>query len=72
MLTEFYFRSDTEVANQVEVGIIRSEVAEDEFDEKLEEVEKVEECFTPKCVKDEHEGRRFDDRDIQESSSEEE
>ena len=72
MLTEFYFRSDTEVANQVEVGIIRSEVAEDEFDEKLEEVEKVEECFTPKCVKDEHEGRRFEDRDIQESSSEEE
>ena len=72
MLTEFYFRSDTEVANQVEVGIIRSEVAEDEFDEKLEEVEKVEDCFTPKCVKDEHEGRRFDDRDIQESSSEEE
>ena len=68
------FRSDTEVANPVavEVGIIVSEVAEDELDEKLEEMEKLQECFTPKCVKDEHEGRRFDDRDVEESNSEEE
>merc|ERR1711942_20031 len=65
------YRSDSEVANPVEVGIIVSEVADDELDEKLEEIEKVQECFTPKCVKDEHEGRRFDDRDIEESSSEE-
>ena len=53
------------------MGIIVSEVADDELDEKLEEIEKVQECFTPKCVKDEHEGRRFDDRDVEESSSEE-
>jgi len=66
------YRSDTEVANPVEVGIIVSEVADDELDEKLEEIEKVQECFTPKCVKDEHEGRRFDDRDVEESNSEEE
>merc|ERR1712025_69049 len=65
------YRSDTEVANPVEVGIIVSEVPDDELDEKLEEIEKVQECFTPKCVKDEHEGRRFDDRDVEESSSEE-
>jgi len=62
------YRSDTDVVKEVEVGTIISEVADEE---NLEEIEKVEDCFTPKCVKDEHEGRRFDDREIEESSSEE-
>ena len=35
--------SDNEEANQVDVGSIISEIAEDEFEEKLEEIEKVEE-----------------------------
>jgi len=65
------YRSDSEVVNQVEVGLIISEVADEELEDKLEEIEKVEDCFTPKCVKDEHEGRRFDDREIEVSSSEE-
>jgi len=65
------YRSDTEVVDQPKVGLIISEVADEELEEKLEEIEKVEDCFTPKCVKDEHEGRRFDDREIEVSSSEE-
>jgi len=64
------YRSDTEVVDQPKVGLIISEVAE-EIEDKLEEIEKMEDCFTPKCVKVEHEGRRFDDREIEGTSSEE-
>ena len=35
--------SDNEEANQVDVGSIIGEIAEDELEEKLEEIEKVEE-----------------------------
>ena len=61
-------RSDIEVVNQVEVGLIISKVTDDKLEEKLEEIEKVDDYFMPKCAKNKHEGKRFDDRELEGSS----
>merc|ERR1712151_932305 len=67
--------SDDEMEEKVEADEIVEEIEEmvDEFedmvnelDDKVEDGAENDECKTPKCVKDEHEGRRFDDKGRQE------
>merc|ERR1711925_64272 len=60
----------TNVAEVEEVEIVNVS-GEDEVDEEFETVSEVE-CRTPQCVKDEHEGRRFQQDGGQSSSSSEE
>merc|ERR1711903_76071 len=60
----------TNVAEVEEVEIVNVS-GEDEVDEEFETVSEVE-CRTPQCVKDEHEGRRFQQDGRQSSSSSEE
>merc|ERR1719450_1414637 len=65
--------SDDEMEEKVEVDEIVEEI--EEIEDMVNELDKVEdgaekdECKTPKCVKDEHEGRRFDDKGSEGSSS---
>merc|ERR1712098_762318 len=64
--------SDDELEeDKVEVDEIVNEIEEmvDEIEDKEEDVAEIDECKTPKCVKDEHEGRRFDDKGSEGSSS---
>merc|ERR1712098_5168 len=64
--------SDDELEeDKVEVDEIVDEIEEmvNELDDKEEDVAEIDECKTPKCVKDEHEGRRFDDKGSEGSSS---
>jgi len=70
--------SDDEMEEKVEVDEIVEEIEEmvdeiedmvNELDDKVEDGAEKDECKTPKCVKDEHEGRRFDDKGSEGSSS---
>lgn len=60
----------TKVAEVEEVEIVNVS-GEDEVDEEFENVSEVE-CRTPQCVKDEHEGRRFQQDGSQSSTSSDE
>jgi len=70
--------SDDEMEEKVEADEIVEEIEEmvdeledmvNELDDKVEDGAENDECKTPKCVKDEHEGRRFDDKGSEGSSS---
>merc|ERR1712098_185166 len=70
--------SDDEMEERVEADEIVEEIEEivdeledmvNELDDKVEDGAENDECKTPKCVKDEHEGRRFDDKGSEGSSS---
>jgi len=70
--------SDDEMGEKVEADEIVEEIEEivdeledmvNELDDKVEDGAENDECKTPKCVKDEHEGRRFDDKGSEGSSS---
>merc|ERR1712098_428211 len=66
--------SDDEMEEKVEADEIVEEIEEmvDELEDMVNKVEdgaENDECKTPKCVKDEHEGRRFDDKGSEGSSS---
>merc|ERR1712112_574037 len=70
--------SDDEIEEKVEADEIVEEIEEmvdeledmvNELDDKVEDGAENDECKTPKCVKDEHEGRRFDDKGSEGSSS---
>merc|ERR1712240_892566 len=63
--------SDDEMEEKVEADEIVEEIEEmvDELEDKVEDGAEKDECKTPKCVKDEHEGRRFDDKGSEGSSS---
>merc|ERR1712142_1159580 len=70
--------SDDEMEEKVEVDEIVEEIEEmvdeiedmvNDLDVKVEDGAEKDECKTPKCVKDEHEGRRFDDKGSEGSSS---
>merc|ERR1711862_484605 len=62
--------SDDEMEEKVEADeIVEIEEMVDELDDKVEDGAENDECKTPKCVKDEHEGRRFDDKGSEGSSS---
>merc|ERR1711872_950605 len=70
--------SDDEMEEKVEADEIVEEIEEmvdeledmvNELDDKVEDGAENDECKTPKCVKDEHEGRRFDVKGSEGSSS---
>merc|ERR1711872_2177 len=70
--------SDDEMEEKVEADEIVEEIEEmvdeledmvNELDDKVDDGAENDECKTPKCVKDEHEGRRFDDKGSEGSSS---
>jgi len=70
--------SDDEMEEKIEADEIVEEIEEmvdgledmvNELDDKVEDGAENDECKTPKCVKDEHEGRRFDDKGSEGSSS---
>merc|ERR1711862_623622 len=65
--------SDDEMEEKVEADEIVEEIVDEledmvELDDKVEDGAENDECKTPKCVKDEHEGRRFDDKGSEDSS----
>merc|ERR1712240_709439 len=70
--------SDDEMEEKVEADEIVEEIEEmvdeledmvNELDDKVDDGAESDECKTPKCVKDEHEGRSFDDKGSEGSSS---
>jgi len=58
-----------EIVDEIEEMVDEIEDMVNELDDKEEDVAEIDECKTPKCVKDEHEGRRFDDKGSEGSSS---
>eukprot|EP00092_Neocalanus_flemingeri_P077539 GFUD01096316.1.p1 GENE.GFUD01096316.1~~GFUD01096316.1.p1 ORF type:complete len:109 (+),score=44.36 GFUD01096316.1:2-328(+) len=55
--------SQDEYVEEVEVVVANGSAVEDVLDEEFEEISEAE-CRTPKCVKDEHEGRRFQQEEV--------
>merc|ERR1712098_46609 len=58
-----------ETVDEIEEMVDEIEDMVNELDDKEENVAEIDECKTPKCIKDEHEGRRFDDKGSKGSSS---
>merc|ERR1712098_64525 len=58
-----------EIVDEIEEMVDEIEDMVNELDDKEGDVADIDECKTPKCVKDEHEGRRVDDKGSEGSSS---
>jgi len=57
------------IVDEIEEMVDEIEHMVNELGDKEEDVAEIDECKTPKCVKDEHEGRRFDNKGSKGSSS---